>query len=197
MDSLSAIQTRIQRQEQSLRAKLKERIVFLDGAMGTMIQLRKLEESDFRGKRFADWSKDLKGNNDLLNLTLPEVIRDIHLAYLEAGADIIETNTFNAQAVSLADYDMVSLAAELAEAGGRVAREAADAFMERHPGTIVWVAGAIGPTTKTASVATDNNNPAARDITYAELVEAYYEQAKGLIEAVSYTHLTLPTKRIV
>jgi len=182
MDSLSAIQTRIQRQEQSLRAKLKERIVFLDGAMGTMIQLRKLEESDFRGKRFADWSKDLKGNNDLLNLTLPEVIRDIHLAYLEAGADIIETNTFNAQAVSLADYDMVSLAAELAEAGGRVAREAADAFMERHPGSIVWVAGAIGPTTKTASVATDNNNPAARDITYAELVEAYYEQAKGLIE---------------
>jgi len=182
MDSLPAIQTRIQRQEQSLRAKLKERIVFLDGAMGTMIQLRKLEESDFRGKRFADWSKDLKGNNDLLNLTLPEVIRDIHLAYLEAGADIIETNTFNAQAVSLADYDMVSLAAELAEAGGRVAREAADAFMERHPGSIVWVAGAIGPTTKTASVATDNNNPAARDITYAELVEAYYEQAKGLIE---------------
>ena len=89
MDSLSAIQTRIQRQEQSLRAKLKERIVFLDGAMGTMIQMRKLEESDFRGERFADWSKDLKGNNDLLNLTRPEVIRDIHLAYLEAGADII------------------------------------------------------------------------------------------------------------
>ncbi len=182
MDPLSAIQARIQHQEQSLRAKLKERIVFLDGAMGTMIQMRKLEESDFRGERFADWCKDLKGNNDLLNLTRPEVIRDIHLAYLEAGADIIETNTFNAQAVSLADYDMVSLAAELAEAGGRVAREAADAYMERHPGANAWVAGAIGPTTKTASVATDNHNPAARDITYAELVEAYYEQAKGLIE---------------
>ena len=181
MDSLSAIQTRIQRQEQSLRARLKERIVFLDGAMGTMIQLRKLEESDFRGERFAEWGKDLKGNNDLLNLTRPDVIRDIHLAYLEAGADIIETNTFNAQSVSLADYDMVPLAAELAEAGGRVAREAADTHMQRHPGTDVWVAGAIGPTTKTASVATDNHNPAARDITYSELVEAYYEQAKGLV----------------
>ncbi|MGA0407982.1 MAG: homocysteine S-methyltransferase family protein, partial [Limisphaerales bacterium] len=178
---MSAIQTRIQRQEQSLRARLKERIVFLDGAMGTMIQLRKLEESDFRGERFAEWGKDLKGNNDLLNLTRPDVIRDIHLAYLEAGADIIETNTFNAQSVSLADYDMVPLAAELAEAGGRVAREAADTHMQHHPGTDVWVAGAIGPTTKTASVATDNHNPAARDITYSELVDAYYEQAKGLV----------------
>jgi len=150
--------------------------------MGTMIQKRKLNEDDFRGDRFTEWTKDLKGNNDLLNITRPEIIRDIHLEYLRAGADIIETNTFNAQAVSLADYGMESLAYELAHAGASVAREAADLFMKECPNRTVFAAGALGPTTKTASVATDNHNPAARDITYEKLVEAYYEQAKGLIE---------------
>jgi 5-methyltetrahydrofolate--homocysteine methyltransferase len=150
--------------------------------MGTMIQKCKLTEEDFRGERFKDWKRDLKGNNDLLNLTRPEVIRDIHLEYLRAGADIIETNTFNAQAVSLADYGMESLAYELAHSGASVAREAADLFMKECPERTAFVAGAIGPTTKTASVATDNENPAARDITYNQLVDAYYEQAKGLVE---------------
>ncbi len=179
---MKEIHKRVKHREATLSNLLKERIVFIDGAMGTMIQKRKLTEEDFRGNRFKEWAKDLKGNNDLLNLTRPEVIRDIHLEYLRAGADIIETNTFNAQAVSLADYGMESLAYELAHAGAKVAREAADLFMVEHPERVAFVAGAIGPTTKTASVATDNENPAARDITYSELVDAYYEQAKGLVE---------------
>jgi 5-methyltetrahydrofolate--homocysteine methyltransferase len=182
MDSMKEIHERIKHREATLINLLKERIVFIDGAMGTMIQKHKLTEEDFRGDRFKDWTKDLKGNNDLLNLTRPEVIRGIHLEYLRAGADIVETNTFNAQAVSLADYGMESLAYELAHAGASVAREAVDQFMKEFPDRTAFVAGAIGPTTKTASVATDNENPAARDITYNKLVEAYYEQAKGLIE---------------
>ena len=182
MDVIKEIHERIKHREATLHQLLKERIVFTDGAMGTMIQQRKLSEEDFRGGRFTEWTKDLKGNNDLLNITRPEIIRDIHLEYLRAGADIIETNTFNAQAVSLADYGMESLAYELAHAGASVAREAADLFMKEYPDRTVFAAGALGPTTKTASVATDNHNPAARDITYEKLVEAYYEQAKGLIE---------------
>ena len=179
---MKKIHDRVKHREATLSNLLKERIVFIDGAMGTMIQKRKLSEEDFRGERFKDWDKDLKGNNDLLNLTRPEVIRDIHLEYLRAGADIIETNTFNAQAVSLGDYGMESLAYELAHAGASVAREAADLFMKECPERTAFVAGAIGPTTKTSSVATDNENPAARDITYNQLVDAYYEQAKGLVE---------------
>lgn len=182
MDVIKEIHERVKHREATLHQLLKERIVFIDGAMGTMIQKRKLGEEDFRGDRFTEWTKDLKGNNDLLNITRPEIIRDIHLEYLRAGADIIETNTFNAQAVSLADYGMESLALELAHAGATVARDAADRFMKEWPDRTVFVAGALGPTTKTASVATDNHNPAARDITYNKLVDAYYEQAKGLVE---------------
>jgi 5-methyltetrahydrofolate--homocysteine methyltransferase len=182
MDVIKEIHERVKHREATLHQLLKERIVFIDGAMGTMIQKRKLGEEDFRGDRFTEWTKDLKGNNDLLNITRPEIIRDIHLEYLRAGADIIETNTFNAQAVSLADYGMESLALELAHAGATVARDAADRFMKECPDRTVFVAGALGPTTKTASVATDNHNPAARDITYNKLVDAYYEQAKGLVE---------------
>src|SRR5579864_1719258 len=162
---------------------LRERIVVLDGAMGTMIQQRKLSEADFRGERFKDWKgKDLKGNNDLLNITRPEVIEDIHREYLEAGADIIETNTFNSQAISLADYGLESLAYEFAKAGAECARRAADKVMARQPGRICFVAGAIGPTTKTTSISTDVNNPAARGTTYDELVSAYSEQIRGLLD---------------
>ena len=182
MDAIKDSRDRIKHREATLSKLLRERIVLIDGAMGTMIQKCKLSEEDFRGDRFKDWEKDLKGNNDLLNLTRPEVIRNIHLEYLRAGADIIETNTFNAQAVSLADYGMESLAHELAHSGASVAREAADLFMKECPERTAFVAGAIGPTTKTASVATDNENPAARDITYNQLVDAYYEQARGLVE---------------
>ncbi len=166
-----------------LERLLRERIVILDGAMGTMIQQRKLTEADFRGARFADWrGKDLKGNNDLLNITRPEVIEDVHRQYLEAGADIIETNTFNSQAISLADYGLESLAYELSKAGAECARRAADQAEQAQPGRVCFVAGAIGPTTKTSSISTDVNNPAARGCTYDELVAAYSEQIRGLLD---------------
>jgi len=162
---------------------LRERIVIIDGAMGTMIQQRRLSEADFRGERFKDWKgKDLKGNNDLLNITRPDVIEDIHRLYLEAGADIIETNTFNAQAISLADYGLESLAYELSKAGSECARRAADKVMAAQPGRVCIVAGAIGPTTKTSSISTDVNNPAARGTTFDELVAAYGEQTRGLLD---------------
>ncbi len=161
---------------------LNQRILILDGAMGTMIQQYRLTESDFRGTRFKDWPKDLKGLNDLLNLTKPAVIEDIHDQYLEAGADIIETNTFNAQAISLADYGMQEFAYDIAKAGAMCGRAAADQFMAARPGRVCFVAGAIGPTTKTSSISTDVNNPAARGTTYKELVEAYYEQTRGLLD---------------
>ena len=166
-----------------LSSLLRQRILIIDGAMGTMIQQRKLSETDFRGERFRDWKgKDLKGNNDLLNITLPHVIEDIHRQYLEAGADIIETNTFNSQAISLADYGMESLAYELSKAGAQCARRAADKVMAAQPGRVCFVAGAIGPTTKTSSISTDVNNPAARGTTYDELVSAYGEQIRGLLD---------------
>src|SRR5882724_5511073 len=165
---------------------LRERIVIIDGAMGTMIQQRKLTEADFRGDRFKDWKgKDLKGNNDLLNITRPDVIEDIHRLYLEAGADIIETNTFNAQAISLADYGLESLAYELSKAGAECARRAADKVMAAEPGRVCIVAGAIGPTTKTSSISTDVNNPGARGTNYDELVAAYGEQVRGLLDGGS------------
>jgi 5-methyltetrahydrofolate--homocysteine methyltransferase len=168
---------------EQLRSLLRERIVIIDGAMGTMIQQHKLSEADFRGDRFKDWKgKDLKGNNDLLNITRPDVIEGIHRQYLEAGADIIETNTFNSQAISLADYGMESLAYELAKAGAQCARRAADKVMAAHPGRACFVAGAIGPTTKTSSISTDVNNPAARGTTFDELVSAYGEQIRGLLD---------------
>ena len=166
-----------------LERLLRERIVILDGAMGTMIQQRKLDEAAFRGARFTDWrGKDFKGLNDLLNVTQPAVIEDIHRQYLEAGADIIETNTFNSQSISLADYGLESLAYELSKAGAECARRAADKIEKAQPGRICFVAGAIGPTTKTSSISTDVNNPGARGTNYDELVKAYSEQIKGLLD---------------
>src|SRR5262245_12639040 len=168
---------------EQLQRLLRERIVIIDGAMGTMIQQRKLTEADFRGDRFKDWrGKDLKGNNDLLNITQPHIIEAIHREYLEAGADIVETNTFNSQAISLADYGLESLAYEMARAGAECARHAAEQVMAAQPGRVCLVAGAMGPTTKTASISTDVNNPAARGTTYDELVAAYSEQVRGLLD---------------
>src|SRR6266850_542062 len=150
--------------------------------MGTMIQAHNLTEKDFRGDRFRDWHKDLKGLNDLLNVTQPSIIEEIHHQYLEAGADIIETNTFNAQAISLADYGMEKLAYEISRAGADCARRAADAVMASQPGRTCFVAGAIGPTTKTSSISTDVNNAGARGATFDEIEAAYYDQAKGLLD---------------
>ena len=166
----------------SLEALLQQRILVLDGAMGTMIQQRKLDEAAFRGERFKDWKKDQKGHNDLLNLTQPAIIEEIHRQYFEAGADIVETNTFNAQAISLADYGMESLAYEIARAGAECARRAAGQIKDAAPGRSCFVAGAIGPTTKTSSISTDVNNSAARGTTYDELVTVYYEQVRGLVD---------------
>ncbi|MEK7236000.1 MAG: homocysteine S-methyltransferase family protein, partial [Nitrospirota bacterium] len=166
----------------SFEALLQQRILVLDGAMGTMIQQRKLDEAAFRGERFKDWKKDQKGHNDLLNLTQPAIIEEIHRQYFEAGADIVETNTFNAQAISLADYGMESLAYEIAKAGGECARRAAEQVTLATPGRSCFVAGAIGPTTKTSSISTDVNNSAARGTTYDELVTVYYEQVRGLVD---------------
>jgi 5-methyltetrahydrofolate--homocysteine methyltransferase len=166
----------------SLVALLQQRILVLDGAMGTMIQQRKLDEAAFRGERFKEWKKDLKGHNDLLNLTQPAVIEEIHRQYFEAGADIVETNTFNAQAISLADYGMESLAYEIARAGAECAGRAAKRVMGAEPGRLCFVAGAIGPTTKTSSISTDVSNSAARGTTYDELVKVYYEQVRGLVD---------------
>ncbi len=171
----------VNRTEALLRL-LRERIVILDGAMGTMIQTYRLEEADYRGERFKDWRRDVKGNNDLLGLTRPQVIQEIHRQYLQAGADIIETNTFNSTRISMADYGMESLAYELNVAGARNARAAAEAVMAAEPGRVCFVAGALGPTNKTASISGDVNNPAARAVTYDQLAEAYYEQARALVE---------------
>jgi 5-methyltetrahydrofolate--homocysteine methyltransferase len=166
-----------------LQRLLRERIVILDGAMGTIIQQRKLDEAAFRGSRFADWKgKELKGLNDLLNITQPQVIEDIHYQYLEAGADIVETNTFNAQSTSLAEYGMESLAREIAQAGTECACRAVERIEKEQPGRICYVAGAIGPTTKMSSISTDVNDPGARGTTYDELVTAYAEQVYGLLD---------------
>ena len=166
----------------ALKAAARERILIIDGAMGTMIQRHKLDEAGYRGTRFADWPRDLKGNNDLLVLTQPQIIRDIHAAYFEAGADIAETNTFNAQSISMADYGMEALSHEINIAAARLAREAADAAEAKEPGRPRWVAGAIGPTNRTASISPDVNNPGFRNVTFDELVTAYSEQTHGLIE---------------
>ncbi|HYE34830.1 methionine synthase [Methylocaldum sp.] len=165
-----------------LRQLLSERILFLDGAMGTMIQSYRLGESDYRGERFVDWPKDLKGNNDLLCLTQPQIIRAIHDAYLEAGADIIETNTFNANRVSLADYGMEELAYELNVEATRLVRQAVDAMSEKTPDRPRFVAGVLGPTNRTASISPNVNDPAFRNVSFDELVDAYYEATKGLVD---------------
>ncbi len=164
-----------------LRALLERRILLLDGAMGTMIQDYKLDEAGYRGARFADWAADVKGNNDLLSLSRPEIIAAIHRAYLEAGADIIETNTFNSNAASLADYRMEALAFDLNVAAATLARAAADEWSARS-NRPRFVAGVLGPTSKTASISPDVNDPGFRNITFDELVAAYTESARGLID---------------
>lgn len=161
----------------------KNKILILDGAMGTMIQRFNLSEEDFRGTRFANHPGQLKGNNDLLCLTRPDVIENIHLQYLEAGADIIETNTFNAQRISLADYHMQDLAYEINLEAAKCARKAVEDFYAKHGHTQPkFVAGAVGPTNKTASLSPDVNDPAYRGVEYQELVDAYKEQVKGLVD---------------
>src|SRR5580765_645926 len=167
---------------QALRGLLEERILVMDGAMGTMIQSRQLGEAEYRGERFADWPSDLKGNNDLLSITQPEIIRGIHDEYLAAGADLVETNTFNAQVISLADYDMEEVAYELNFASAQLARAACDAQTARTPDRPRYVLGAIGPTNRTASISPDVNDPGKRNVTYEELVAAYLTQARGLVD---------------
>lgn len=166
---------------QALEALLQKRIVFIDGAMGTMIQRHKLEEADFRGERFKNHPGNLKGNNDLLSITRPDIIRDIHIAYLEAGADIIETNTFSSTTIAQADYKLESAVRDLNLASAKVAREAAD-IVSKKTGRKCFVAGSIGPTNKTASISPDILNPSFRSITFDELVKAYYEQIEALVE---------------
>ena len=164
---------------------LKKRILIIDGAMGTMIQRYKLKEEDYRGERFKDWPTDIKGNNDLLCLTQPQIIKEIHKQYLAAGADILETNTFNAQRVSLADYHMEDLAYEINLAAAKIAKGAINEFFSSPPGggrEGAFVAGAIGPMNKTLSLSPDVNNPGYRALSFDEAVNAYYEQVKGLVE---------------
>lgn len=165
-----------------LEQELKKRILVLDGAMGTMIQQHKLSEAQFRGERFADWPSDLKGNNDLLVLTQPDIIRDIHSQYFEAGADIVETNTFNSTSIAMADYKMESLSAEINEVAARLARECADEWTHRAPEKPRYVAGVLGPTNRTASISPDVNDPAYRNITFDQLVEAYRESTRSLVK---------------
>ncbi|MFM8317494.1 MAG: methionine synthase, partial [Bacteroidota bacterium] len=168
--------------QQKLKEALAQRILVLDGAMGTQIQLRKLTEADYRGQRFADWPRDVQGNNELLSLSRPDIIAQIHRDYLEAGADILETNTFNAQRISMADYGMEELSYELNVASARLAKEQADLVTAMNPNKPRFVAGAIGPTNKTASISPDVNNPGFRSVYFMELVEAYTEQIRGLVD---------------
>lgn len=167
---------------EKLHQQLAQRILVLDGGMGTMIQGYRLDERAFRGERFADWPCDLKGNNDLLVLTQPEIITAIHNAYFEAGADIIETNTFNSTTIAMADYQMESLSAEINYAAARLARECADAWSAREPEKPRYVAGVLGPTNRTASISPDVNDPAYRNITFDQLVAAYRESTRALVE---------------
>lgn len=160
---------------------IKERVLILDGAMGTMIQGYGLTEDDFRGGRFADAPGIMKGNNDILNITRPDIIEDIHRKYLIAGADIIETNTFSSQRISMNDYGVAEYAREITEAGCRIARKVADEFTALTPHKPRYVVGSVGPTNKTCSISPDVNNPALRNITFDELVEAYTEQISTMI----------------
>ncbi|HTL80225.1 MAG TPA: homocysteine S-methyltransferase family protein, partial [Bacteroidia bacterium] len=165
-----------------IRKELEKRILIIDGAMGTMIQRYKLSEADYRGERFKDWPHDLKGNNDLLVLTQQDIIHAIHCEYLDAGADIIETNTFNGQKISLADYHMQSLAYELNFEAAKIAKKAAEEFEKKDPSRPRFVAGAMGPTNRTASLSPDVNDPGYRAVNFDELVDAYLEQALGLLD---------------
>ena len=167
----------------SIKEALQERILVIDGAMGTMVQRHKLTEEDFRGTRFANWHTDVKGNNDLLCITQPAIITGIHLQYLEAGADIIETNTFSSTSIAMADYDMQELAYELNVAAAKCVRDAIDQYKAKHPNsTEKYIAGAIGPLNKTLSLSPDVNNPGFRAVTFDEVVVAYTEQIRGLVD---------------
>ena len=168
-----------------IREILEKRILILDGAMGTMIQRHKLEEEDFRGDRFKDFEHPLKGNNDLLSLTRPDIIRDIHREYYASGADIAETNTFSGTTIAQADYHLEDIVYELNYESARLAREAADEFTAKESHKPRFVAGSLGPTNRTASMSPDVNDPGFRAITFEELRVAYREQAKGLIEGGS------------
>ena len=160
-----------------IRQELEKRILIIDGAMGTMIQRYKLTEADYRGERFKNWHCDVKGNNDLLNIIQPQIVTEIHRQYLDAGADIIETNTFSSTSIAMADYDMSSLAYELNVAAAKCARKAIE-----ESGKQAWIAGAIGPLNKTLSLSPDVNNPGFRAVTFDEVVDAYYTQVKGLVD---------------
>lgn len=169
----------------ALEMAANDRILVIDGAMGTMIQRHKLEEEDYRGTRFKDWNRDVKGNNDLLVLTQPDIIQSIHEEYLAAGADIVETNTFNAQTISMADYGMEALSYEINVEAAKVARRAVDKFNKETPDKHRFVAGAVGPTNRTASISPDVNNPGFRNVSFDELRDAYKEQVLALIEGGS------------
>ena len=170
---------------EKLDSLLSKRVLVLDGAMGTMIQRRKLQEADFRGERFANHPTDLKGNSDVLVLTRPDVIGDIHREYLAADADIIETNSFNAQAISQGDYQLEPICYELNFAAAKLARAAVDEFNARTPDRPRFVAGSIGPANRTLSISPDINNPALRAITFDQLKNAYADQVRGLIDGGS------------
>ncbi|AXR05782.1 homocysteine S-methyltransferase family protein [Salinimonas sediminis] len=170
---------------QQLYEIAKQRILILDGAMGTMIQEHKLEEADYRGDAYANWHCDVKGNNDLLAVTQPDLIFDIHCAYLEAGADIIETNTFNATTIAMADYDMQAHSRQINLDAARLAKRAADLYTAKTPDKPRYVAGVLGPTNRTASISPDVNDPGKRNVTFDQLVEAYIESCEALIEGGS------------
>ncbi len=169
----------------ALEKAASERILIIDGAMGTMIQRRKFTEEDYRGSRFQDWKQDVKGNNDLLVLTQPKTIQEIHEEYLAAGADLLETNTFNAQRISMADYGMKDLSYEINVAAAKIARAAADKYTKLTPDKPRFVAGAVGPTNRTASISPNVNDPGYRNTSFDELRSAYKEQVKGLVEGGS------------
>ena len=165
-----------------IRNLIKERILVLDGAMGTMIQRHDLNEADYRGERFANYSCDVKGNNDLLSITRPDIIKEIHKKYFEAGADMVETNTFSGTTIAMADYKMEDLVYELNYESAKIAKEVADEFTAKEPNKPRYVAGAMGPTNRTASISPDVNDPAYRAVSFDDLRQAYKEQAIALIE---------------
>lgn len=162
--------------------QLQKRILLLDGGMGTMIQGYKLTESDYRGERFKDWHSDVKGNNDLLSLTQPQIIEEIHSKFLDAGSDILETNTFNATTISMADYDMQDFAYEINVAAAKIAKKIAQEYTDKTPDKPRFVAGVLGPTNRTASISPDVNDPGMRNVHFDQLVSAYKEACRGLIE---------------
>ena len=170
---------------QQLYKALSERILILDGAMGTMLQRYKFEEEDYRGERFKNWEHPVKGNNDLLSLTQPHAIEEVHKKYLEAGADIIETNTFSGTTIAMADYHMEDLVYELNYESAKIARKACDEYTARNPEKPRFVAGSIGPTNRTASLSPDVNDPGYRAITFEELRVAYKQQCEALLDGGS------------